>query len=228
MILQQELELSHKENIKNLDNLAKSVEAQKKIEYFRDQMTNKNNQLKIQIQKFEDENADLSIKLKVSANRYRFRSSPHIMSLSQYWIYYLFTFIVFKEKDVTQVSLRRELDEVKSKLKASTMSVTSLDNRLFKSQEDLEYLRKNFHTARDTEKELRSTMQHEQKFYENQLKMLQKQRTDLISAYKKQLLLLDNLKRQNTCLEHAKLLQIGEKEFARILDWSGDDRKLKI
>lgn len=150
------------------------------------------------------------------------------MSLSQYWINYLFTFIVFKEKDVTQVSLRRELDEVKSKLKASTMSVTSLENRLFKSQEDLEYLRKNFHTARDTEKELRSTMQHEQKFYENQLKMLQKQRTDLISAYKKQLLLLDNLKRQNTCLEHAKLLQIGEKEFARILDWSGDDRKLKI
>lgn len=70
MILQQELELSHKENIKNLDNLAKSVEAQKKIEYFRDQMTNKNNQLKTQIQKFEDENADLSIKLKVSANRY--------------------------------------------------------------------------------------------------------------------------------------------------------------
>lgn len=130
-----------------------------------------------------------------------------------------------QEKGVIQLSLRRELDEVKSKLKQSTQSVSTLESRLFKSQEDLEYLRKNYHIAKDAKKYVDATLQQERKFFDNQLKMLQKQRNDLIAAYKKQLLLLDNLKRQNTCLEHAKLLQIGEKEFARILDWTPETKK---
>lgn len=131
----------------------------------------------------------------------------------------------FQERDATQSSLRRELDEAKSKLKTTQQSVSVLEVRLFKSQEDLDYLRKNYYAAKDLEKNLQGTMQQERKFYENQLKMMQKQRADLIAAHKKQLLLLDNLKRQNTCLEHAKLLQIGEKEFTRILDWKPDEGK---
>lgn len=65
VILQQELDLSHKENSKHTDNLGKTVEAQKKLEQLRDQTTNKNNTLKTQIQKLEDQNADLELKLKV-------------------------------------------------------------------------------------------------------------------------------------------------------------------
>lgn len=54
---------------------------------------------------------------------------------------------------------------------------------------------------------------------EKQIKMLRKQRIDLITAYKKQLMLIDNLKRQNLCLEQAKLIDLAEKEFIKILDW---------
>lgn len=130
-----------------------------------------------------------------------------------------------QEKDIIHTSLRHDLDETKTKLKTVTQSVGILENRLFKSQEDLEYLRKNFHSAKDAEKCIQLQLQQERQFFENQIKMMQKQRMDLIAAYKKQLLLIDNLKRQNTCLEHAKLLQIGEKEFAKILDGNGIDRK---
>lgn len=103
--------------------------------------------------------------------------------------------------------------------------MASLETRLLKSQEDLEYLRKNFHSAKESEKNVQNILQQERTFYQNQIKFMQKQRSDLITAHKKQILLLDNLKRQNTCLEHAKLLQIGEKEFSKVLDWDRNDQK---
>lgn len=65
-ILQQELDLSHKENLKYTENLSKSVEAQKKLEYQRDQANHKNDTLKAQIKKVEEQNIELEAKLKVS------------------------------------------------------------------------------------------------------------------------------------------------------------------
>ena len=56
--------------------------------------------------------------------------------------------------------------------------------------------------------------------YEKQIKQLRRHRFDLLAAYKKQLLLLDNLKRQVTCLEQSKLIDFAEKEFTKILDWN--------
>lgn len=43
---------------------------------------------------------------------------------------------------------------------------------------------------------------------------------DLLKAYKQQIILIDNLKRQNICLEKAKVLEIAEKEFLKVLDWN--------
>lgn len=57
---------------------------------------------------------------------------------------------------------------------------------------------------------------------EKQIKMLRKQRIDLITAYKRQLMLIDNLKRQNLCLEQAKLIDFAEKEFIKVLDWHNE------
>lgn len=65
-ILQQELELSVKENLKCTDNISKYVEAQKKLEQQRDQATNKNDGLRAQIKKLEAQNAELEIRMKVS------------------------------------------------------------------------------------------------------------------------------------------------------------------
>lgn len=65
-ILQQELDLSHQENVKNLDNLAKAIELQKKTEAARCHANNTINALNAQIQKLQQNEMNITLKLKVS------------------------------------------------------------------------------------------------------------------------------------------------------------------
>lgn len=64
--MQQELELSHKDNLKFTENMSKFADTQKKLEFQRDQAQNKNDNLKLQIKKLEEQNTDMDIRLKVS------------------------------------------------------------------------------------------------------------------------------------------------------------------
>lgn len=64
-ILQQELDLSHQENTKNLDALAKAIEQQKKVEATRCQASNQVNGLNAQIQKLQQNEMNLMLKIKV-------------------------------------------------------------------------------------------------------------------------------------------------------------------
>lgn len=71
-ILQQELDLSHQENTKNLDNLTKAVELQKKAEAARCHANNTINMLNAQIQKFQQSESNNALKLKVLVFIYLF------------------------------------------------------------------------------------------------------------------------------------------------------------
>lgn len=65
-ILQQELDLSHQENTKNLDNLAKAIELQKKTEAARCHANITINTLNAQIQKLQQTEMNNTLKLKVN------------------------------------------------------------------------------------------------------------------------------------------------------------------
>ena len=53
-------------------------------------------------------------------------------------------------------------------------------------------------------------------------KRLQKQKVELIQAFKKQLKLIDILKKQKMHLEAAKILQFSEQEFINALEWNAN------
>lgn len=134
-------------------------------------------------------------------------------------ILYFFFFFYLQENELIMQSQRKECEELKSKLKTAQQTNSALETRLSKCQEDLEYVRKNYQVAKNTEKDLQLTLQHERTFYETQLKSHQKSRNDLMAALKKHMLLLENLKRQNVCLAQAKSVQITETEFLKVFEW---------
>lgn len=130
--------------------------------------------------------------------------------------------IFSQEKEIDIATLNKESVALKKQLKETNRLHSTLDKRFQKSQDDLEHLKKNLANAQDAERQQRAVNLQQKNFFEDQIKILSKQRSGLISAYKRQLLLLDNLKRQNLCLEQSKLLQFAEKDFMKILDWNSN------
>jgi hypothetical protein len=51
------------------------------------------------------------------------------------------------------------------------------------------------------------------------IKALEQQRRDLLTAFKKQMKLIDVLKRQKLCIEAAKVLTMAEEEFMKVINW---------
>jgi hypothetical protein len=67
---------------------------------------------------------------------------------------------------------------------------------------------------------MNESAEKERIIFEEKMRNLRKGKADLLKAYKQQIILIDNLKRQNICLEKAKSLEICEKEFLKVLDWN--------
>ena len=108
----------------------------------------------------------------------------------------------------------------KKEQKTAAHNNATLEKRLVKAQDDLEGLQKNAVAAKASQTSISEAANRDRTCFEEQLKLLAKQRLTLINAYKKQLLLIDNLKRQNVCLEHTKLIEFAEKDFMKMLDWN--------
>lgn len=124
-----------------------------------------------------------------------------------------------KERDNDTVRLGKEGEVSRRDMKTLQQMNTTFEKRLLAAQQEIEALKINLAAAYDREREARDQARAERDTSERQIRQLRKQRISLITAYKQQLLLLDNLKRQNLCLEEAKMLEFSEKEFTKILNW---------
>ncbi|XP_059612749.1 testis-expressed protein 9 [Phlebotomus argentipes] len=124
-----------------------------------------------------------------------------------------------KNRDVDLGKQSRDLEMARREVKSLTQEKSTMERRLLKSQEDHEGTKQSLTGAYEREKEMRERSRLEKEGFEKQVKALRKQRLSLIGAYKQQLLLLDNLKRQIVCLEEAKMIDFAEREFTKILDW---------
>ncbi len=64
------------------------------------------------------------------------------------------------------------------------------------------------------------------RFCESQVQQLEQQKQELISIFKKQLRLIDTLKRQKVHAEAAHLLTFTEQDYAEALDWAASIREV--
>lgn len=118
------------------------------------------------------------------------------------------------------VGLKKENETFKKDTRKNQNDHQQLELRLNRALEEIEKYKllaqKTSANSRDaTDQEKRRV---EQLSSDN--KRLTKQKTELIQAFKKQLKLIDILKKQKMHLEAAKILQFSEEEFINALEWN--------
>ncbi|XP_068743873.1 testis-expressed protein 9-like isoform X3 [Montipora capricornis] len=117
------------------------------------------------------------------------------------------------------VALRKDLDSIQRDQKQAASNKNVTEVRLNRALEEAEKyktaLKKAKSESKDTGEQDRKRI--EQLLAEN--KRLEKQKNELMAGFKKQMKLIDVLKRQKMHIEAAKLLQFSEEEFVKALDW---------
>ncbi|XP_029954954.1 testis-expressed protein 9 [Salarias fasciatus] len=115
--------------------------------------------------------------------------------------------------------LRKEIENLNRSHRQAAAVHSTVEVRLNRALEEVERLKAQLHKIRLTNKEKISEEHQGRENLEAENKMLKKQKGELIVGFKKQLKLIDILKRQKMHLEAAKLLSFTEEEFLRALDW---------
>ncbi|XP_022088557.1 testis-expressed protein 9-like isoform X2 [Acanthaster planci] len=116
-------------------------------------------------------------------------------------------------------SLRKEVDSLKRNQKQSAASQGAVEVRLNRAQEEADRYKAELQRARTSSRE---SSEQERKRVEQLLaenRRLDKQKNELMNGFKKQLKLIDVLKRQKMHIEAAKMLSFTEEEFVKALEW---------
>ncbi|XP_061526606.1 testis-expressed protein 9 isoform X3 [Phycodurus eques] len=119
-----------------------------------------------------------------------------------------------------QVSaLQKEMEKLNKSSKQGAAAHNTVELRLTRALDEVERLKSELNKSKQMN---RDKTNEEQQTRENLLaenKLLKKQKGELVVGLKKQLKLIDVLKRQKMHLEAAKLLSFTEEEFIKALDW---------
>nr|KAG5707236.1 hypothetical protein BaRGS_000010 [Batillaria attramentaria] len=124
------------------------------------------------------------------------------------------------ESQETQLTaLRKEVEQSKRSQKQQQTTQSATEVRLNRALEEIEKYKEQLHKAKTSSKD---TADAEKKRVEQLLaenKRLEKQKNELMAGFKKQMKLIDILKRQKMHIEAAKMLQFSEEEFVKALEW---------
>ncbi|NXH22388.1 TEX9 protein, partial [Bucco capensis] len=117
------------------------------------------------------------------------------------------------------IALEKELENLKRVQRQATSSQSATEVRLNRALEQVERYKVELNKLKQSNKEvaLQELKTIEELKAEN--KKLQKEKEELIAGFKKQMKLIDILKRQKMHIEAAKMLSFTEEEFMRALEW---------
>lgn len=130
---------------------------------------------------------------------------------------------VIQTKDDRIQILSKEQARVSSEWSKLKKQNQTLEIRLQQLRQTHEVTKARLAQLSDAEKEVRFTKTQERTSLENQIKELKKERMQMLNAFKKQLLRIDQLKRQNSCFDEERLIEIAEREYLKLLKWSSND-----
>jgi chromosome segregation ATPase len=120
--------------------------------------------------------------------------------------------------DVEVKSLKRDNSEVADKLRKLDKEKQAQDARLHRLLEENERFKASLKDFRGGEKDRDADARKEKERLEHEVKTLIRQRGELLGAFRKQMKLIDVLKRQKVHLEAARMLAFTEDEFMRVLE----------
>ncbi|XP_065123659.1 testis-expressed protein 9 isoform X2 [Paramisgurnus dabryanus] len=183
------------------------------------------NRLSYDCNKKDDENSTLSKKLKdVEEERTRLQKATNAQQTQ-----------IEKQRALAEESnkkcealklqvtaLQKEVEGMKrvQKQAASTHSATEV--RLNRALEEAEKTKAQLNKLKQSSKDSASQEHQRIESLQAENRKLERQKTELIVAFKKQLKLIDILKRQKMHFEAAKMLSFTEEEFMKALDWGNN------
>lgn len=108
---------------------------------------------------------------------------------------------------------------IKRSQKQSDGRYSALEVRLRRAQEDADNAKDELRRTRDSRGGSSGSSRGQVEALEASNKVLATQKRELLTAFKKQLKLIDILKRQKLHIEAARVLQFSEDEFVKAMDW---------
>ncbi|KAJ3382567.1 Golgin sub A member 2 [Entophlyctis sp. JEL0112] len=120
--------------------------------------------------------------------------------------------------EVDRDNLKKNLEGLSKTQRAAESEANSKDLRLNRALEEIEKLKVALAKANGDAKDKIESLKKNQQSLLAETKKLAKQKSELVAVFKKQNLLIDNLKRQKLHLEAAALLDFSEEEFVRALN----------
>ena len=126
------------------------------------------------------------------------------------------------------IDLKRELRDVSKKAQTGQRAASSESVRLQRALEEVDKhkatITKLKIELRDGEKDRRT----ERDKLDQRCKRLERQKAEVLAAFRKQMKLIDILKRQKVHMEAARLLNFTEEEFMRVVNWDEGAEKAPV
>jgi len=123
-----------------------------------------------------------------------------------------------KELEKELQNARRGNDELALQVRKQDQDLHAKESKVNRLIEDCERYRNTVKDLKTVDLDQNSQGRKEVTRLLNENRKLEKQRNELVSSFKKQMRLIDVLKKQRTHLEAARVLSFTEDEFVRILD----------
>ncbi|KAI5626147.1 testis-expressed protein 9 isoform X1 [Silurus asotus] len=113
----------------------------------------------------------------------------------------------------------QEVEGMKRAQKQVSSSHNATEVRLNRALEEAERSKAELVKLKQSSKDLVNQEQQRIEALQAENKRLEKQKDELITGFKKQLKLIDILKRQKIHFEAARMMSFTEEEFMKALDW---------